>query len=151
VNISEIVEQLKVDEGFTRFSFWDDAKGGGDGHWTWGYGTKAPGRGWEITKEAATEELKVCVVEAVKDYYKIFPPEGATTLEINEVRQQALVNMIYNLGYSRFVKFQKTIAAILNGEWQKAANQARRSLWYTQVPRRAERICRELESGEKGT
>jgi len=136
-----IIAQLKKDEGFSPKSFWDFKQ------WTWGYGTKAPsGPGLPISKEAAEIELSAAVDKAIKEYHSLF---SEVTAEINEVRQHALVNMIYNLGPKGVANFKNMMRSIaqVKAEWALAAEHARQSLWYRQVPSRAKRICNELERG----
>ena len=134
-----IIEQLKKDEGFSPVSFWDLKQ------WTWGYGTKAPsGPGLPITEEEAEAELSAKVDEVIKTYNSIF---SEVTIEINEVRQHALANMIYNLGPRGVTNFKNMMRCIARGEWDLAAGHARQSLWFRQVYRRAKRICKELERG----
>jgi len=132
-----ILAQLKKDEGFSAKSFWDFKQ------WTWGYGTKAPsGPGLLISVEDAEVELSKHVDGTIKAFDKIF-----AGVEMNEVRQHALVNMIYNLGAAGVLNFHNTLAAIKRGDWKAAAANARQSLWYKQITKRAERICKELERG----
>jgi GH24 family phage-related lysozyme (muramidase) len=139
MNKETIIEQLKVDEGFSAKSFWDFKQ------WTWGYGTKAPsGPGLLISEEDAEVELSKAVDTAILGYNDIF---GDFEVEINDVRQNALVNMIYNLGVNGVKGFKNTINAIKAGDWAAAAAHARASLWYRQVTKRARRICMELEKG----
>lgn len=136
---SVIIEQLKKDEGFSPVSFWDNKQ------WTWGYGSKAPsGPGLPISQEDAEVELSTEVDKAIASYYSLF---SEITIDINEVRQHALVNMIYNLGAKGVSNFKNTMREIANSNWGLAAEHARNSLWYRQVTRRAKRICNELERG----
>lgn len=60
--------------------------------------------------------------------------------------QEILVNMMFNLGRPRLSKFKKMNAAIADGDWDLAAFEGRDSLWYRQVPQRAERLMSRLES-----
>lgn len=131
-----IVDQLKKDEGFSAKAYWDREQ------WTYGYGCKAPGKGSMISETDAAVLLSVRVNQSIAEYGSIF-----YELKINEVRQQALVNMLFNLGKGRVKKFKKMLAAIRAGDWVEAAEQARDSLWYQQVGKRAKRICYELENG----
>jgi lysozyme len=134
-----IIDQLKKDEGYSPLSFWDLKQ------WTWGYGTKAPsGPGLPISQEDAEAELSKKVDLAIKEYKSLF---SEITIEINDTRQHALVNMIYNLGAKGVSNFKNMLAAIRTGDWKSAANHARASLWYRQVTKRARRICNELERG----
>ncbi len=63
----------------------------------------------------------------------------------SEERQRAIVNMIFNLGESRFKTFGKMIAAIRAKQWDQAALEAKSSKWYNQVGSRAVRIVKMLE------
>lgn len=136
---SVIIAQLKKDEGFSPVSFWDFKQ------WTWGYGTKAPsGPGLPITREDAEIELGTEVDKAIASYHSLF---SEVTVDINEVRQHALVNMIYNLGAKGVSNFKNMLREIAKSNWGLAAEHARDSLWYRQVTRRAKRICNELERG----
>lgn len=135
-----IIDQLKIDEGFSAKSFWDFKQ------WTWGYGTKAPGGpGLPITEEKAEAELSERVDQSIREFGVVF---ANTPTSINEVREHALVNMLYNLGMKGLLNFKRTLAAIDAGNWKAAANSAKESLWYKQVTKRAKRICNELEKGE---
>lgn len=62
----------------------------------------------------------------------------------DEVRS-VLINMMFNLGYTKMSKFVKMNAAISSGDWREAAKEGRDSLWYNQVTNRAERLMVRLE------
>lgn len=62
-------------------------------------------------------------------------------------RQNALTDMIFNLGRSRFIGFKKMILAVCNEDWTEAARQAKDSKWHTQVGTRAIEIEKMLEEG----
>lgn len=131
-----IIEQLKKDEGFSAKAYFDKDQ------WTFGFGCKAPGPGATITPTEAAVKLSNRVEQSIAEFYEVF--KG---LDINEVRQQALVNMLFNLGEGGVLKFKMMMAAIRSGDWPEAAEHARDSLWYQQVGKRAKRICYELENG----
>lgn len=138
MNKQDIVEQLKKDEGFSPRAKWDREQ------FSYGYGCKAPGKGAVITEPEAAKYLDRRVDQSIQEYQEMF--DG---LDINEIRQQALVNMLFNLGKGGVQKFKKMLAAIKTGDWVEAAEQARDSAWYNQVGGRAKRICYELENGVK--
>ena len=48
-------------------------------------------------------------------------------------RQNALIDLRFNLGPNRFRMFKKMIAAVFEGDWQEAAHQLKDSKWWTQV------------------
>lgn len=69
-------------------------------------------------------------------------------MSLSEVRNAALVDMIFNLGRPTFSKFQNMIAAIKAADWQKASAEAIDSRWYRQVGSRGQRIVKMLSSNE---
>jgi GH24 family phage-related lysozyme (muramidase) len=146
IDIDRLMKRLKQEEGFRAEAYWDDAPGGGDGQWTWGYGTKAPGQGAVTDEVAAARELEIELWGAIHDYQTVFPvdPVGCTA-----ARKEALIDMFFNLGLTRFFEFKQTLANIRAGRWSAAAKCARDSLWYRdQNTKRADRIAREFETGK---
>lgn len=66
---------------------------------------------------------------------------------LDPVRQRVMVNMAFNLGITRFLKFKNTLRFIRNGEYQRAANGMKHSLWYRQVKSRAVRLQTMMATG----
>jgi lysozyme len=64
---------------------------------------------------------------------------------LDEPRARALANMCFQLGRVRFCQFTKMLDAIRKHDFQEAGREARDSLWYRQVPERAERVVKMLE------
>lgn len=64
---------------------------------------------------------------------------------IQENRQLALVNMIFNLGDTGFGKFRKLIEAVRHQNWPGAALEAENSPWFHQVGDRGRRIVKMLK------
>jgi GH24 family phage-related lysozyme (muramidase) len=145
IDMPRLMARIKKEEGFRPESYWDDAPGGGGGQHTWGFGTVAPGPGAIIDEETAAVELEGEIWNAIGDYRTAFPadPPGLT-----EARHESLVDMLFNLGLTRFLTFKNTIDDIRRGEWGTAADRLRGSLWYKQVKGRARRIVREFDTGE---
>lgn len=48
-------------------------------------------------------------------------------------RQDCLVEMAFNLGFEGLLEFKGMIAAIINHDYQKAADEMRNSLWARQI------------------
>lgn len=67
-------------------------------------------------------------------------------LDLDDVRQRALINMSFNLG-DRLLEFSKLIAALKAKDWEEAAAQALASKWATQVGKRADRIAALIKKG----
>ena len=58
--------------------------------------------------------------------------------------QKIIGNMMFNLGRPRLSRFHKMKKAVLDKDWQEAANQMQDSKWYKQVTNRAERLCQRM-------
>lgn len=140
MNIERLLAQLKADEGFSPTAFWDNEQ------WTFGYGCKAPGGGSCISEPEACALLEEEMYEAIKDFETLY---ADCRDNINDIRAEALVNMCFNLGKTKMLKFRKMNAAIRRNDWMDAAHQAVASLWYGQVGNRSKRIVKELATGEK--
>ena len=48
---------------------------------------------------------------------------------ISDARQRALVNMLFNLGMTRFMTFKRMIGAVIREDWDGAADEALDSTW----------------------
>lgn len=66
---------------------------------------------------------------------------------LSDARQRALMNMVYNMGISRFLGFKNMLAALQTGRWVIAADEAIMSRWAKQVGERAERIADMIKRG----
>ncbi len=141
MNIERIIERIKKEEGFRPKAYWDRKQ------WTFGYGCKAPGESATITEPEAEKLLWRHILVAVGGFIDLFL--GVPT-PINEVRQECLVDMIFNLGEDGVRKFRQMVLDIMDDEgddWAEIARHASESLWYAQVGERAKRIVEELATG----
>lgn len=68
--------------------------------------------------------------------------------DLSETRQRVLVDMVFNLGINRFMKFQNTIDALANGNYKGAAEEMLDSRWAEQVGQRAMRLANAMEFDE---
>ena len=100
--------------------------------------------GTKVTSERVGELFIVDAENAIKDCKKLFNNFDTIPEDI----QHVLVNMMFNLGLSRFSKFKNFKAAIDVRNWKKASVEGRDSLWYRQVPNRAKRLMDRLENGK---
>ena len=143
-------DQIKEDEGLRLKPY--DCPGG---HKTIGYGWNLDARPLpadvkayldqhgEITEAMAEELLTMAIdsarrqCEGIFAYWETFSPR----------RQDAILNMVYNMGIGTFCEFKKMSRAILRGYWLLAASEAEDSLWFKQVGKRSARIVKELREG----
>ena len=133
---TNLVSMLKRHEGFRGKPYHCTAD-----KLTIGYGRNLDDVG--ITEVEAEFLLKVDTLCATDSAGNIFPG----ILSYTENRQIALINMVFNLGKTRFKKFRKMIDAIKCGDWESAADEAMDSMWYGQVGARAVEIVGLLRKG----
>lgn len=66
---------------------------------------------------------------------------------LSVIRQDAVLNMLFNLGMKRFQGFKKMIAALIAQNYELAADEALNSTWSTQVGLRAREIAEMIRTG----
>ncbi len=131
-------EQLKHHEGFVPHAYRDSR-----GYLTIGYGRLIDeSLGGGITREEADILLDNDIARARNE---------ARQLEwfdrLDSVRQDAILNMIFNMGMPRLLGFKKMISAIKSMDWDEAKRQAIDSQWAAQVGPRAETVTEQLRTG----
>ena len=60
--------------------------------------------------------------------------------DLSDARQRVLIDMVFNLGITRFLKFKKTIEAIKLGQYDIAADEMLDSAWSRQVGQRSKTL-----------
>jgi lysozyme len=69
--------------------------------------------------------------------------------KLDPVRQRVLLNMAFNLGIPKLLKFRNTLAAVDRGQWDKAADGMMNSAWAVQTGQRAVRLAYMMRTGER--
>lgn len=67
--------------------------------------------------------------------------------KLDDVRQEVLVNMSFNMGKSRLSGFKKFLAAVAAKDFAKAADEMKDSAWYGQVKDRGVRLVYAMRFG----
>ena len=102
---------------------------------TLGVGRNIEDRG--ISKETAMqmldEDIELCLNELMErlNYFETLPTEV----------QETLVNLCFNMGISRLMKFQLMLGAIQAGQYELAAKELLDSRYARQVGKRAEELA----------
>ena len=130
------IDLLKKHEGYRRFPYLCTA-----GKLTIGFGKNIQEVG--LTEEEAAYLLEKDVLGAVgrlrtEPYW----------LDLNEVRQAVLINMVFNLGWSRFNGFKQMLARVQSADYAGAAAEMMASRWADQVKGRAVELAEMMKSGE---
>lgn len=66
---------------------------------------------------------------------------------LDDVRQNVVADMCFNMGITTLLKFRGTLAAIEEGRYQDAAAGMLASKWARQVGNRAKKLARQMETG----
>ena len=115
-----IMTDLRQDEGY-RQRVYDDATGETivPGYTVIGNPTIAFGRNLldpGVSKAEGDILLRNDIIRAMDALQRKFPESAS----LSNNRYQVLVNMVVNMGISRFLGFEKMIAAIIAGDWERA-------------------------------
>jgi lysozyme len=70
------------------------------------------------------------------------------TMKLNEARQAVLIAMAFQMGVDGLAQFANTLNNVEAGFYDKAASGMLRSLWAKQTPARANRMAKQMETGE---
>lgn len=130
-----LVEHVKDSEGFRTYPYRCTAD-----KLTIGYGRNLEDVG--VSREEAEVLLRNDLAGAIEhaESLDFFPG-------LDPVRQIVIVDMIFNLGASRFRLFRKFQAALALKDYTLAAHEMKDSRWYTQVGRRAKKLHAAMLSG----
>lgn len=137
------LEQLKIDEGLKLTPYICPA-----GVLTVGYGHAIqPHENKTLNRTISKDEAEKLLIQDVRyaelgarRYFRDFDT-------FTPARQDALINMVFNLGWSGFGKFRNFMNHISLGNWDVSAGILERSLWRKQVKGRAERIIKAIREG----
>lgn len=80
---------------------------------------------------------------AAEDAMRIFPD----IMDYTPARQEAILDLSYQLGAPRLSEFKSTIAAAKQGKWTTAANHLLKSEYAKQTPKRARQVARAFING----
>lgn len=131
--MNTLEDQLKIDEGFRSRPYRCTA-----GKLTIGYGRNIEDVG--ISQNEALFMLR----EDIKKVKAQCHEKISFFNHLSESRQEALVNMAFNLGINGLLKFKKTLALMEKGDFKQASEEVLRSKWALQVGERAKRISKQI-------
>ena len=135
----EGIEQLKRHEGKRLKAYRCPAN-----VLTIGYGhTGNVKEGQSITNETAEHLLVSDIGIAEETARRLIPNYNLLSLR----RQDAVVNLAFNLGYFKMSKFYNTLNYIRTERFDLAANSLEHSAWYSQVGDRAKEIVQMIREG----
>lgn len=136
MNLTRLREMLLLHEGIQLKPYVD----------TEGYRSIGVGRNLDqvgISKGEAMYLLESDIATAFEAANARFP----WFCDLDDVRQEVVLNMIFNLGMARFMGFQKMISAMGAGQYELASKEMLKSKWAKQVGERAQFLSRAMASG----
>jgi len=69
--------------------------------------------------------------------------------ELDQVRKDCLINMVFNLGLPTFKKFKGMLSAIENKDFQLASLEMLDSRWSRQVKGRSKELSEQMRTGQR--
>lgn len=111
------------------------------GRWSIGYGRNLEDVGIS-TEEAEillTNDLRAAERQA--EAFEWFS-------DLDGARQEVILEMIFQLGFTGVRKFQRMIHAIRLEDWDGASREMMNSHWHTQTPKRCEELAKIMREGE---
>lgn len=136
----QLTKQLRRDEGEVLHAYADHL-----GFLTIGIGRLIDSRkGGGITQEEAAYLLSNDIEKYTKELVTKLPWVNS----LDEARKGVLVNMAFNMGIPNLLGFKNTLRAVMEGDYEKAAEGMLASKWATQVGKRAERLAEQMRTGD---
>jgi lysozyme len=136
MNPSRLKRQLEIDELRSKKIYTDTV-----GKISGGIGRNLTDRGFsddEIDLMYAND-IKL----AEKDARSLVPGFD----QLNDVRQEVVVNLSFNLGYTRLAGFKRFLSALNSSDFDDAAAELKDSKWYGQVKERGVRLVKAMRAG----
>lgn len=145
MTITTLKEQLTREEGERLVVYLDSL-----GILTVGIGHKVLPRdnlklGDRITPEREHALFEADVAEHSRELLHVLP--WAQALDV--VRRDVLLDLCFNMGLPRLLKFYHMLAYMQDGDWKQAAAALKDSAAYHQEPKRITRLACQIETGER--
>ncbi len=138
--MSRIVEDLKRHEGVILHGYYDHLN-----YMTCGVGRcLEEGVGIGLTMEEAEYLLANDIARVREELTKTFE----WFEDLNEPRQEAMINLNFNLGLTKLRGFKMALAAMAENDFDEAADQFMDSRWSGQVGQRAVEVTEQIRTGE---
>lgn len=157
--VADVFGMLQIDEGL-KLTVYKDT----EGYWTVGIGhllSKKPsvdiaksvldsqiGRttNGTITDAEARKLFQTDVDKAIQQI-KLNSTLAPIYAAYDDTRKQALINMVFQLGIDGAAGFKNSLTLVKTGSYSQALTNLRKSKWYSQTPKRAERVIQVLTTG----
>ena len=120
----KLIDRIVAHEGSKRFVYQDSL-----GYWSAGIGRNLDPRGQRgLTIEEQHYLLNNDIKSCINDLSSL-----PVYIMLDDVRKEVLVELVFNMGIARVLKFKRMIAALHEHDYQKAVDELEDSLWAKQV------------------
>ena len=135
--MSKLIETLRRHEGVknTLYKCTSDK-------WTIGVGRNLEDVG------LSEEEIDMLLLNDIKRTKELMDDYIPWHNDLDEVRQEALINFVFNVGIGTTMKFKNAMAALEAHDYDTAATEMLDSNWAKQVGSRAEEVTQMIKTGE---
>lgn len=145
MDTSLLLTKQKVWEGY-RTTVYDDATGAPIRQSSYVKGNPSIGIGWNLTVPCSDAVIAFKWNEDVQTAIA-----GASAYSwfagLNEARQLAIVDMVFNLGKQKLDTFATFLGLMASGDFSGAADDLKTTAWYNQVGHRAVYVAEAIRSG----
>lgn len=135
--IEKTLDRLMIEEGFSSKPYKDTV-----GKLTIGFGRNLDDVGLTL------EESRFLLKNDVDKTVKLLREKFDWFNDLSAPRQSVIIDMVFNMGYTRFIGFKKMIQFIIQNDYNNAASEMLNSKWATQVKGRAVNLSKMMRSGE---
>jgi lysozyme len=136
---NELIEMLKVHEGVETYAYKCS-----ENKTTIGVGRNVDKNGGLGLSD---DEVDYLLQNDINRIILELDSEYSWYSDLDDVCQNAMIDISFNLGQTRLRAFKKALAAMSEGDWDEAADQFMDSRWSEQVGIRAKNLTEMIRSG----
>ena len=135
--MSKLIETLKRHEGVknTLYKCTSDK-------WTIGVGRNLEDVG------LSEEEIDILLQNDITRTEELLDEYMSWWSDLDYIRQDAMINFVFNVGIGTAMKFKKAMTALEEGDYDVAADEMMDSNWSKQVGQRAVEVTEMIRTGE---
>lgn len=94
------------------------------------------------------EEAEILLMNDLKRVDQQIKAHMPWTSELTQVRYEALMNFVFNVGIGTALKFQNAMEALKQSDYDTASAELLNSRWASQVGARSQEIANQIRTGE---
>lgn len=132
---TKLVKMLKRHEGYRRLPYEDSV------------GVLTIGVGRSLEMGLSDDEVEYLLQNDIDRTIEELDRNFEWFADLNDARQDAMIDIGFNLGLTRLLKFEKALKAMAEGDFELAALEFLDSRWAIQVKGRAQELAAMIQTG----